>query len=113
MLQHSEEDVKLQRSCQVVEIFFNSLIECKVPTDNHDSYTNIVNLLFALHKSSFTEQHILNVLFSVYNLHKVSLSRQVGFRFIIESILRQEIFQMFRQTGLNYGYLIFPPYYCT
>ncbi|XP_065225356.1 huntingtin isoform X2 [Planococcus citri] len=74
VLNDSDEESKLRRSCQVVETFFNALIEGGIPIDDDKSYTNLTNLLFALHPSSFTEQHILNVLFTVYINHKADIA---------------------------------------
>ncbi len=74
VLQNSEDDQKLKRSSQIVQILFNSLTECKIL--NIVNYSpKFLNLLFTLHPASYSEQLLLTSLFNIFYYNTVRFKK--------------------------------------
>ncbi|KAK7570771.1 hypothetical protein V9T40_010138 [Parthenolecanium corni] len=69
VLNNSVEELKLQRSVQITQILFATLVEGHMPADE-ESRSYFLELLFALHPASFDDQILLCSMFDSYRCNK-------------------------------------------
>lgn len=105
VLNNSVDDQKLQRSAQVTQILFNTLVDGSLPADV-ESRSSIIELLFALHPASFDDQILLSSMFDTYCMNKV----RCVFQFVLEkrSILPKS---HSKSLMVQSGYFLFLNFY--
>lgn len=79
----------MQRSVQITQILFTTLVEGHMPADE-ESRSYFLELIFALHPASFDDQILLCSMFDSYRCNKVRDALKIFTRFAIEKMRRRE-----------------------